>query len=326
MRVPSSFEGDLARAVSTSEWLIAWFGPAGDEGATSALGHYMTQPGRQAGLPVLCIGAGRACGAAGEALIPVAAAVDLLYFACVHHDDVADDGERRHGNPTINRAWSRGVGVWSGDVLFFRVFREIHEHLPGALPKTLSSLATAAAADMQQFVHAGDVERAQGFYFRAVGEKAGLLCGLACWLGASAASAPSDRVGDLEAYGVAFGTAFQIADDARDYGARRTDGDSKQGGQDFAEGIVTLPVILAWKRGTDEEREFWRRALRRETREEGDFEQAVELLARYDAIGDSLQEARRYGERAKSHLAAIRNEAADGLAWLVDRYISEVEA
>lgn len=326
MRVPAGFGADLEEAVSASQELATGFVPPGDGKAEAALGHYMTQAGRQAGLPVLCIGAGRACEASRERLMPVAAAVDLLYFACVHHDDVADDGERRHGKPTINRAWSCGVGVWSGDVLFFRVFGEIHEHLPGALPKTLSSLARAAAADMQQFVHAGDVERAEGIYFRAVGEKAGLLCGLACWLGAAAAPAPAGRAADLEAYGIAFGTAFQIADDARDYGARRTGGDSKEGGQDFAAGIVTLPVILAWKRGKPEERGFWRRALKRETREEGDFERAVELLARYDAIDDSLREARRYGEQAKSRLSAFRNEAADGLAWLVDRYISDVGA
>ena len=325
MRVPASFADELGRVMAASDLLMTGFGPAGDETAAGALAHYMTQPGRASGLPVLCIGAGRACEAASERLRPVAVAVDLLYFACVHHDDVADDGGTRHGKATINRAWSPGVGVWSGDVLFFRVFAEIHEHLPEGLRKTLGSLAIAAAADMQQFVHAGDVVRSEEIYFRAVGQKAGLLCGLACWLGASAAAAPSDRVRDLEAYGAGFGTAFQIADDARDYGARRTGGDRKEAGQDFAAGIVTLPVILAWRRGTAEERAFWNRALRQETREEGDFEQARELLARYDAIGDSLREARRYGEGAKSNLAAFRNRAADELAWLVDRYIADVE-
>lgn len=312
--------------MSASGSLIGGFTPAGDSAAAGALAYYMGQPGRQAGLPVLCIGAGRSCGAGSGSLIPVAAAVDLLYFACVHHDDVADDGATRHGRPTINRAWSRGVGVWSGDVLFFRVFGRIHELLPGALPRTLSSLATAAAADLRQFVHAGDVGRSEGIYLRAVGEKAGLLCGLACWLGASAASALSDSVRHLEAYGIEFGTAFQIADDARDYGARRSGGDLKELGQDFAAGIVTLPVILAWNRGTARERAFWSRALRSETREAGDFEEAVELLGRYDAIGGTLVEARRYGERAKDRLAGFRNEAADGLAWLVDRYVSDVEA
>ena len=326
MKVPALFVDDLEQVVSASRSLAAGFGPPGDSGAARALGHYMSQAGRQAGLPVLCIGAGRACEAGSEGLIGVAAAVDLLYFACVHHDDTADDGGTRHGRSTINRAWSRGVGVWSGDVLFFRVFGRIHELLPEALPKTLSSLATAAAADMQQFVHAGHVARSEEIYFRAVGEKAGLLCGLACWLGARVSTASSDGVRDLEAFGVDFGTAFQIGDDARDYGARRIGGDSKEVGQDFAEGIVTLPVILAWNRGSARERVFWSRALKSDTREEGDFEQAVELLRRYDAIGDSLREARRYGERAKSNLVAFRNEAADGLAWLVDRYISDVEA
>ena len=326
MRVPSAFGDDLGEVMSASRRLIRGFGPSGDSRVASALEHYVSQEGRQAGLPVLCIGAGRACEAPRARLIPVAAAVDLLYFACVHHDDVADDGATRHGRPTIHRAWSEGVGVWSGDVLFFRVFGEIHEHLPLGLSKTLSSLAVAAAADVQQFVHAGDVEQAEEFYLGAVGKKAGLLCGLACWLGAMAAGARSERVGDLEAYGVEFGTAFQIADDARDYGARRCGGDSKEPGQDFAAGIVTLPVLLAWKRGSASERAFWRRALKRETREEGDFEAAVQLLERHEAIADSLREAAKYGERAKSHLEEFDNEAADGLAWLVDRYISDVRA
>ena len=326
MRVPKALVDELEGAVAASGRLVEGFCAAGDDGALRALGHYMMQQGRAKGLPVLCIGAGRACEAKSEKLIRVAAAVDLLYFACVHHDDVADDGMCRHGEPTIHRAWSTGVGVWSGDVLFFRVFGLIHRYLPECLPKVLCSLATAAAADMQQFVHAGDVEFAEDAYLGAVSEKAGLLCGLACELGARIGDEGGERVRALEFYGVEFGTAFQIADDARDYGASRSEGEVKERGQDFAAGIVTLPVILAWQRGTAEERGFWRRALKAETREEGDFERAVDLLVRYEAVADSLTEARRYGERAKSHLAEIRNEGADGLAWLVDRYISDVEA
>ena len=326
MRVPQSFVEDLEAVVAESGFLVERFCPSGDASAVRALGHYMRQSGRARGLPVLCIGAGKACEASGGKLIRVGAAVDLLYFACVHHDDVADDGVCRHGQPTIHRAWSTGVGVWSGDVLFCRVFGLIQRYLPECLPKVLSSLATAAAADMRQFVHAGEVGVAEDVYLVAVSEKAGLLCGLACELGAWVGNQGSERVRNLELYGVEFGTGFQIVDDARDYGASRGADDIKERGQDFAAGIVTLPVILACQRGTAEEREFWSRALKTETREEGDFERAVDLLVRYEAVVDSLAEARRYGERAKSHVAGIRNEGADGLAWLVDRYISDVEA
>ena len=57
----------------------------------------------------------------------------------------------------------------------------------------------------------------------------------------------------------------------------------------------------------------------------GDFERAVEVMKRTDAIADTVAEAKKYGERAKGYLAEFDNEAADGLAWLVDRYISDVE-
>ncbi len=324
--MPAAFVEDLGQVVSVSSEMMLEAAPVGDVKGASALGHYMKQSGRQAGLPVLCLGSGRACEAEGESLIRVAAAVDLLYFACVHHDDVADDGGSRHGRETINRAWSSGVGVWSGDVLFFTVFGLIQEHLPEALSKTLGWLARAAASDMRQFVHAGQVERSADFYFEAVAEKAGLLCGLACSLGARVSTVGSEGVRQLEEFGVEFGTAFQIADDARDYGARRSEGEKKELGQDFAAGIVTLPVMLAWERGTEKERVFWRRALNGKTTQVGDFERAVELLERHEAIAGSLREAREYGERAKGKLAGFRNEAADGLAWMVDRYIADVEA
>ena len=326
MNVPPILADDLARATAASRALVAASCPPDDPDVGRAVSHYIAQDKRSAGLPLLCLGAGHACGAAREALIPVAAAVDLMYFGFAHHDDVVDDAPSRHGTPSVNRAWSNGVGVWSGDVLLVRALAQLHEHLPEALPKTLSCMEAMLVADLRQVIHAGDMDTGEETYLGAMRRKSGLPTGLCCWLGATAADAPPTRVQALEAYGIEFGTAFQIADDARDYGARRKGGDHKEGGQDFAAGLVTLPVILAWQRGTADERAFWRRALKTGPQEGGDFERAMEFMHRHDAIRDALACARMYGERAKRSLAAFPNEAGEALAWMVERYIADVEA
>ena len=74
-------------------------------------------------------------------------------------------------------------------------------------------------------------------------------------------------------------------------------------GDDFREGKITLPVLLSFRRGGEEERLFWRRAMEQGEQAQGDFERAVVLMERHGAIRDALERARHYGAVARDSLA-----------------------
>ena len=109
-------------------------------------------------------------------------------------------------------------------------------------------------------------------------------------------------------YGLALGNAFQIMDDALDYGA--SDGQiGKDLGDDFSEMKVTLPIILAWHDSTVKERKFWERTFRAGKQKEGDFQKAKEIIAKYSCIERSLDYAKVEVEKAINSISVIPNSS-----------------
>jgi len=94
-------------------------------------------------------------------------------------------------------------------------------------------------------------------------------------------------------------------------------------GDDFREGKITLPVVLAYRRGNEEERAFWERVIEKREQREGDLEHALELMRGHDAIADTIERARHYGAIAKDALAIFPESAArKALSEAVDFCIS----
>jgi octaprenyl-diphosphate synthase len=106
----------------------------------------------------------------------------------------------------------------------------------------------------------------------------------------------------LDDYGRNLGVAFQLVDDAIDYAGSSAEM-GKDRGDDFREGKMTLPVILAYARGSDEERRFWEDAIAGFRTEDEDFAHAVELIRRHDAIAATRERARHFAQRACDALA-----------------------
>ena len=105
----------------------------------------------------------------------------------------------------------------------------------------------------------------------------------------------------LRSYGENLGIAFQLTDDVLDYSAREVEL-GKSLGDDFREGKITLPVVLAFARGSAEERRFWRRTLEQVEQRDGDFAHAIEILNRHRALADSLARAADYSAAARRAL------------------------
>ena len=136
------------------------------------------------------------------------------------------------------------------------------------------------------------------------------------WFTSSFHKTPEEEA--LESFGRNLGIAFQLVDDALDYSAQQHNL-GKTVGDDFREGKVTLPVILAYRRAEEAEREFWRRTVERGTQSNEDLEAATAMMNRHGALADTIARAGHYGAMAKDALGIFPSSAwHDALTDLVD--------
>jgi octaprenyl-diphosphate synthase len=137
-------------------------------------------------------------------------------------------------------------------------------------------------------------------------------------VGAVVANRPRGEQAALESYGRNLGIAFQLIDDALDYSGT-TEKLGKDVGDDFRERKITLPVVLSYRRGAQEERNFWKRTLEDGDQTDDDFGYAKKLMERHGAIADTIDRANHYGDIARDALAIFPNSALkDALLEAVD--------
>jgi octaprenyl-diphosphate synthase len=255
--------------------------------------------------PILTLAAASLCGYRGEAHVKLAAAVEFIHNATLLHDDVVDESGRRRGRPTANHVFGNKPSVLVGDFLFARSFQLMVS--TGSLA-VLDVLSTAAAViiegEVLQLAAANDLSGGEDVYYRVIRGKTAALFEAATRAGAIVAGASPEAEAALAAYGDALGVAFQIADDVLDYGgASATLG--KNAGDDFREGKATLPVLLAYARGDERERAFWRRVIEKRDQHPGDFDAAMDHLKRRGALADAQGAALAHAARAKDALAVL---------------------
>jgi octaprenyl-diphosphate synthase len=173
-----------------------------------------------------------------------------------------------------------------------------------------------------QLAAANDAETTRERYMEIVEAKTAALFAAAAKAGAVAAGRPGAEATALDTYGRELGLAFQLVDDALDYGGAST-AMGKNVGDDFKEGKVTLPVVFARDAGDEAECAFWRRVVS-ETRTDDDFHRALALLKRHDAIERTLEAAREHVAKARAALSTLPlnayNEALGEIAdFVVER-------
>src|SRR5690606_21561192 len=260
--------------------------------------------------PMLTLAAAKLCGYTGDGHVPFAAAVELMHTATLLHDDVVDESDFRRGKEAARLLWGNQASVLVGDFLLGQAFRMMVD--VGSLPalKILSNAAAVIAeGEVMQLAAAKNTATTEDEYLAIINAKTAALFSAAAEVGAAIACRPADEQAALKSFGKTLGIAFQLVDDALDYS-----GESarlgKSVGDDFREGKITLPVILAFRRGTDEERAFWRRTLTDGEIGNGDLEHAMSLMRRHKAIESTLERARYYGSMAEDALAIFRDSKA----------------
>lgn len=281
-------------------------------------GHLINSGGKRI-RPMLTLAAAKMCGYGGEAQLKLAAAVEFIHTATLLHDDVIDESDLRRGSPTANTIWGNQASVLVGDFLFSRSFQLMVEADNVRVLDILSNAsAVIAEGEVMQLITANDTSTTEDNYLKVIGAKTAALFEAATQVGAVIAGAPQEQEDALHSYGHNLGIAFQIVDDALDYsGAQAKLG--KTVGDDFREGKVTLPILLAYRRGNDQERAFWDKTIVDGEQDEGDLQRAIALMGKHDALKDTVERARHYGSIAKDALAIFPDsEYTKALNGIVD--------
>jgi octaprenyl-diphosphate synthase len=253
--------------------------------------------------PMLTIAMARLAGYCADGHIKLAAAVEFMHTATLLHDDVVDESELRRGKLAARMLWGNEASVLVGDFLLGQAFKMMVE--VGNL-RALEILSAAAAiiaeGEVMQLAAAKNTATTEDEYLAVIRAKTAELFAAACEVGPVLAERPKADLAACRSFGMNLGIAFQLVDDALDYGGKSAKL-GKNVGDDFREGKITLPIVLSFRRGSQLEREFWVRTIECGDAADGDLEHALGLMAKHRALEDTIGRAQHYGAMAKDALA-----------------------
>ena len=267
------------------------------------LAHHLIDSGGKRLRPMLAIASAKLCRYSGTGHIRTAAAVEFMHTATLLHDDVVDESGTRRGKKTARMIWGNQASVLVGDFLLGQAFKMFVD--VGSLPVLkimANAAATIAEGEVMQLAATKNTATTEDEYLAIINAKTAALFSAAAEAGAALAARPTEEQAALKSYGKNLGLAFQLVDDALDYA-----GDSqrlgKAIGDDFREGKITLPLILSFRRGTGEERQFWNRTIVEGQIEDADLDTAISFMRRHKALEATMERARSYGAVARDALA-----------------------
>lgn len=253
--------------------------------------------------PMLTLAMAQLGGYSGDGHIKLAAAVEFMHTATLLHDDVVDESDMRRGKIAARMLWGNEATVLVGDFLLGQAFKMMVEvgnlH---ALEILSSAAAVIAEGEVMQLGTAKNTATNEDEYLAVIRAKTAELFAAACEVGPALAARKKAELAACRSFGMNLGIAFQLVDDALDYGGTAVKL-GKNVGDDFREGKITLPVVLAFRRGSESERTFWRRTLEEGEASDADLEHAISLMTKHRALEDTVKRARHYGAIATDALA-----------------------
>ena len=252
--------------------------------------------------PMLTLASATMFGYAGEDHVKLATAVEFMHTATLLHDDVVDESGMRRGKPAARMIWGNQASVLVGDFLLGQAFKMMVE--VGSL-EALGVLSAAAATisegEVRQLAGVGRIELGEPHYFAVIEAKTAALFAAATAVGPIVAGASRWRDA-MHGYGRNLGIAFQLMDDVLDFSGS-TDELGKNVGDDLREGKATLPVLVAYARGGETDRAFWRRVIGERRVLDGDVDRAADLVRRTGGLDEATRRAAGYGEAALADLS-----------------------
>jgi len=267
------------------------------------LGRYIISSGGKRLRPLLVLLAARACGYHGQDHIELAAVIEFIHTATLLHDDVVDASNLRRGNQTANAIWGNEAAVLVGDFLYSRAFEMMVSVGNMRVMDILSTTTnTIAEGEVLQLLNCHDPDTTETLYRDVIRFKTAKLFEASSQLGAVLGGQPDSIEQAMGRYGMHLGTAFQLIDDALDYGSS-SENIGKNIGDDLAEGKPTLPLIYAMRKGTPAQVKAIRKAI--ENGGLDNIDQVQEAIESTHAIAYTAQSAQHEADLAIEALAEI---------------------
>ena len=237
--------------------------------------------------------------------INLSACIEFIHMASLLHDDVVDKSALRRGKKTANSIWGNKASVLVGDYLFSKAFQIMVSDKDLNVLENLSNASKSLAqGEVMQLSLINNLDIIQEQYFKVIEDKTAKLFSSSAMIGGIINNSSEKTINDLESFGKYIGIAFQLLDDALDYKfSEKKIG--KNIGDDFKEGKVTLPILLAIKKADKKEKLFWKRVIEDLDQEPNDFKRAQEILIKHKALENTRKMAKNYTEKAKDILKCL---------------------
>ena len=271
------------------------------------ISQYLISSGGKRLRPMLTIASSRLCNCNNEHHITLAASVEFMHTATLLHDDVVDDSRMRRGKISARMLWGNEASVLVGDYLLGEAFKMmVDARSLEALEVLSNAAAIIAEGEVMQLVYSNQLLLTNEQYFKIIDHKTAKLFSAAAEIGAIISNAPKEYKEQLRGFGQFLGIAFQLTDDALDYSSDNSD-IGKNVGDDFYEGKITYPIIVAIERAGTEERTKWEKLMQKKQRDENDFKFARDMLVTSGAIKETFIEAEKYAHKAIKCLDCFHN-------------------
>ncbi|MGQ9636590.1 MAG: polyprenyl synthetase family protein [Thermodesulfobacteriota bacterium] len=289
----------------------------------STIAFHLLQSGGKRLRPILLLLSAKLCGYQGKDHIPMASLIEFIHTATLLHDDVVDRAELRRGMESANLKWGNEACVLVGDFLFTKSFSLIVENGNPKILKTISQATNLMAeGELEELIKTNDLSLTEEDYLSIITRKTAVLFSAASQIGAILGKVSEEKERALSDFGMDFGVAFQLIDDALDYTSREEEF-GKRIGIDLKDGKVTLPLIFTLKQCYREEKAFIESVIESKTIKMESFLQVVKIIEKYKGMDYTYQRARQYIERAKGHLSIFPTSLEKEALYLLSDYILE---
>ena len=257
--------------------------------------------------PMLCLACARLCNYKGLKHINLSACIEFIHTATLLHDDVIDESKKRRGVITANNIWGNKSSVLVGDFLLSKSFELMTEVENIEVLKVLSETSSIIIeGEISQMISNRNMSTTEDEYLNIIKSKTSNLFATAAKINSYLTKSKVEYKNALDSFGMNLGTAFQIIDDLLDYKAVEKDM-GKMVGDDFKEGKITLPIILALRRSNQIENNFWKKTIQNGEINPGDFQKACSILKKREVFDDIYIRAKHYGAIAKDALGIFDN-------------------
>lgn len=276
----------------------------------SEIGRYLLLSGGKRIRPILLLLTAKLAGYTGERIFPLSAMVEFMHTATLLHDDVIDHSHLRRGYPTVNSRWGSALSILVGDFLYAKAMAlVVADGDPQILKEITRVTMTMTEGQVMETLKVGDITLSEAAYLRIVQQKTAALFGACCFMGGVLGGLPATRSEGLRRFGLTFGSAFQLVDDALDF-IGKEERLGKPVGSDLREGKVTLPIIVTLRHALPGEAAMILDFVRGEDKSAEAFQRIIALMQKYNGVEYVLKEAGRYVEQAKLELQAFADAPA----------------